>query len=188
MIDDLLNGRSEVIIWSDGNGVSIYGRDITLSAGITSTSGVTVHLSPVILEGANINAPNAVTLMDGEDRKKFVKMLKVLKAGFAETDEGKEGDKPVMNTTQNWQVIVWTMLYPGDVYILVDSINVNERKVTITWHLKVLSHKSIKGMIFKNVEKLDEEQLLAFFTTVILGDGSAIINKNTVYGQTYDKP
>ncbi len=188
MINDLLSGRSEVIIWSNGNGVSMYGRNITLSADITSTGGVTVHLSPVILEGAKINVPDVITLIGEEDRKRFVKILEALKAGFAESDEGKERSKPVMKTTQSWQAIAWALLYPGDAYVLVDSINVNESKVTIAWHLKALSHKSIKGAIFKDIEKLVEEQLLAFFTTVILGDGSAIISKNTVYGQTYDKP
>ncbi|WP_252900309.1 hypothetical protein [Vulcanisaeta sp. JCM 14467] len=49
-----------------------------------------------------------------------------------------------MNTTQVWQAIVWSLLYPGEDYVHVKAVNVNEGGLTITWRLRT-NHDPLKG-------------------------------------------
>ena len=177
LIDDLMNGRAEVIVRPSG--ISVHGKHITLKIDRASNDSVTVHLALKRIEGITIRAPNVFRrAMSRKEYEKFVKrVLKALKSGFEETDGFIEKGYAGMGTTQIWQAIVWSILYPGEVYIIVDMINVNESNVTIRWYMKS-SHRPLKGKLLNNAEKLSEEKLLAFMFTAVLGDGSADIVKD----------
>mgnify|MGYP001773257582 CR=1 FL=1 len=85
LVDDLLNGRAEVIIrGEDASGISVHEENVTLSVDKTST-GITVQLKLKGFKGVTIEVPD----------------------GFVEN--GMAG----METTQVWQVIAWTPPYPG---------------------------------------------------------------------------
>ncbi len=78
-----------------------------------------------------------------------------------------------MRTTRLWQAVFWALLYPGDVYISIKSINVNVEDVTITWSFTANNHVSYKENALKIAKGLDEKTLLIFLLTSILGDGYA---------------
>lgn len=69
--------------------------------------------------------------------------------------------------------------------------------MTITWYLRSNKHRSPKGEILEDAEKLTEKEALAFMLTAILGDGNAkIINSKgndeaviriTMSGEKFDK-
>ena len=172
LLEDLLSGRSEVIIWSNEGGVSVYHEFITLEAHRTSTDGVTVQLSLEGLEGVTIRVSDVFrkTMSRKEYRKFINKVLKALKGGLEEADGFNSEGKATMGTTQTWQAIVWSLLYPGKTRAHIDNVNVNNSNVTITWCLRS-SHKPLKGKILGNADKLGEEELLAFMLGVVLGDG-----------------
>ncbi|WP_460172906.1 hypothetical protein [Vulcanisaeta sp. JCM 14467] len=91
-----------------------------------------------------------------------------------------------MNTTQVWQAIVWSLLYPGEDYVHVKAVNVNEGGLTITWRLRT-NHDPLKGRVLNDVEKLGEEELLAFTFTAVLGDGYADVEELKINGRVYDE-
>ena len=68
-----------------------------------------------------------------------------------------------------------------------NSVNVNDSDVTILWHLKSYSHKSFKDKILSNIDKLSEEELLAFTFTAVLGDGYADVEKLKINGRVYEE-
>ena len=179
LVNDLLNGRTEVIIWESGKGMSVYREYITLSANKTRT-GVTVHMVLNGLEGMTIEVPDVFRMvMSREEYEKLVnELLVALRGGLEEADGFVENGYAAMGTTQIWQVIVWVLLYFGKMHVYIDAVNVNESGVTITWHLKS-SHDLLKGKILGNVDKLGEEELLAFMLGVVLGDGNARIEKSS---------
>ncbi|GAB6944458.1 hypothetical protein [Vulcanisaeta sp. JCM 14467] len=84
--------------------------------------------------------------MSGEEYEKFINdVLKALKGGLEETDGRIEkGNKAAMDTTQIWQAIVWSLLYPGKMRVYIDAVNLNENSMTIRWRLRS-SHNSLKG-------------------------------------------
>ena len=177
LLEDLLNGRSEVIVRLSG--ISVYHEHITLKVNKMST-GITVQLVLNGLEGVTIRVPDVFRkTMSEEEYKRFVrKVLRALRGGFEETDGYVDKGYAAMGTTQIWQVIVWALLYFGRMYVYIDAVNVNEGDVTITWHLRS-SHKPLKGKILSNTDKLSEEELLAFMLTAVLGDGGARIAKRS---------
>ncbi len=178
LIENLLHGRSEIIVWRNENGVSVYGEHVTLNAQKTRT-GVMVHLMPKDFDGITIEVPNIFKrTMDKRDYRKFVrKVLKALKGGFEETDGFRKRGRAAMGTNQVWQAIIWSLLYPGKVHINIGTVNVNKRDVKITWYLRANSHKPLKGLSLKDANKLSMEEILAFTLTAVLGDGSAHIKK-----------
>ena len=186
LINDLLNSKAEVIIWSNEKGVSVHYEYITLNVHKTNT-GIIVQLVLKELKGITVEAPDVFRkTMSREEYAKFInKVLKALRGGLEETDGFIKDGKAGITTTQVWQAIVWALLYPGKTYIRIISINVNEGDVTINWHLRS-SHDPLKGKILNDAEKLSEEELLAFTLTAVLGDGSADIRKNVI-NHPYDE-
>ena len=189
LVDDLLSGRAEVIIWEGEKGISVHEEHVTLEAHRASKGSITVQLKLNDLGGVDIEVLNVFRkTMSKREYRRFVKrVLKALRGGFAETDEGKHEGRPVMGTTQIWQVVVWSLLYPGEVHMRINAINVNEGDVTILWHLRSNRHRSLKGKILSNINKLSKEELLAFTFTAVLGDGSADVEKLKINGRAYDK-
>ena len=188
LIDNLMSGKAEVIIWGNEKGISVYGEYVALDTHKTSTGGIIVQLVLNGLEGVTIRAPDIfMKTMSKEEYEKFInEVLRALRGGLEETDGLAEKGKVAMNTTQVWQIVVWSMFYPGEVHALVDVINVNENGVTIKWHLKS-GHKSIKGKILNDIGKLSEEEILTFVFTAVLGDGWADITKVVINGRVYDE-
>ena len=188
LIDNLMSGKAEAIIWEGEKGISVHGNYITLEVERTNTGGVTVQLKLSGLESVTIKAPDMFRkTMSRKEYKKFVEeVLKALRGGLEETDGTIKDGKAGMDTTQMWQVVVWALLYFGRMYVRISSINVNGNNVTITWHLRS-SHDPLKGKILNNADKLSEEGLLALMFTAILGDGSADIAKVVINGRVYDE-
>ncbi len=179
IFDDLRSGRAEVVIWNNGSGFSVYGGRLTLSVHKTN-SGVLVHLELKGLEGVVIDAPDIFRRVMGEDGYgRFIEELIGLRGGFAITDEYVKDGKPAMDTTQPWQVLLWSLLYHGRVYVRIGEVNVNEGSVTMSWRLIANNHNSLRGAITKNAEKLSDRAIHALMFTVVLGDGSAFIKEIT---------
>ncbi|BDR93056.1 hypothetical protein [Vulcanisaeta souniana] len=181
LIDNLMNGRAEVIIRGEGaSGISVHSEHITLETDRTSTS-IPVHLVLKGLEGVDVEVPDFMMMMNKEEYTKFVKTLRSLRIGFAETDESVEKGRPVMGTNQTWQVIFWSLLYPGEIRVHINTVNVNVNNMTVTWYLRSSNHKSLKGKIKDaDVDKFSDEEVLALTLTAVLGDGSAYVSKNTI--------
>ena len=188
LIEDLLNGRAEVIIWSNEEGVSVYYGCATLKIERTRTGGIIVQLSLKGLGGVTIRVPDVFKkTMSREEYRRFIKkVLRALRGGLEEADGTIKDGKAAMGTAQIWQVIVWLLLYPGKAHVLVDTINVNENDVTMTYYLRS-SHEPLKGKILNNADKLGEEELLAFMLGVVLGDGYADVEKLKINGRAYDE-
>ena len=188
LINDLISGRAEVVIWSNENGVSVYYGHITLDVHKTNAGSVMVHLVLNGLEGVTIRVPDVFRrIMSRKEYRKFVKRaFRALRGGLEETDGTIEDGKAGMDTTRIWQVVVWALLYFGRMHVRISSINVNDVDVTITWHLKS-SHNSLKGKILSNVNKLSMEELLSFMFTAVLGDGWADVVKPIINGRAYDE-
>ena len=183
LIEDLMNGRAEVIVRPSG--VSVYYKYITLETNKPNAGGVIVQLSLKGFRGMTFRIPDMFRrTMSKEEYRRFIrKVLKALRSGFAETDEGVEKGRPVMKTTQIWQAIVWSLLYPGEIHIHVNAININEDNVAVIWRLRSNNHKSLKGAILNNANKLSKEELLAFMCTATLGDGDASIKNVNGYSE-----
>ncbi|ADN49541.1 hypothetical protein [Vulcanisaeta distributa] len=185
IIDNLVGGKAEVVIWENMSGLSVYGKNILLN--VSKTEGVVLHLVLKDLEGMTIEIPNIfMRVMSKDEYEKFIRELLIpLKVGFAETDESVDESKPVMGTSKPWQAVLWSLIYYGRVHMHIHSVNVNKYDVTVTWHLRSLDHKSLKGFLkdTEKLSKLSREALLAILFTAVLGDGSAFIADNGHYAK-----
>ena len=188
LVDDLLSGRAEVIIWEGEKGVSVHGSYVTLNVHKTNTDGVVVHLVLNGLGGMIVEVPDVFRkTMSRKEYERFIrKVLMALKGGLEEADGTIEKGKAAIGTTQTWQVIVWSLLYPGEVHMYINSINVNDGDVTIKWRLRS-SHKPLKGKILSNVDKLGKVGILAFTFTAVLGDGWVDVERLIINGRAYDE-
>ena len=108
LIDDLISGRAEVIIWSNEGGMSVHYGHVTLKADRTSTGGVTVQLVLNGLEGIIVRVPDVFRkTMSRKEYSRFIKkVLRALRAGLEEADGFNSEGKAAIGTTQVWQVIV----------------------------------------------------------------------------------
>ena len=187
LVDDLLSSRAEVVIWSNEGGVSVHYGHVTLEAHRAGGS-VTVQLVLNGLEGVTIKVPDVfVKTMSREEYERFInEVLMALRGGLEEADGFVENGYAAMETTQTWQVVVWALLYPGENFVYANAVNVNEGSVTITYYM-VSYHKPLKGKIFGNVDKLGEEELLAFMLGAVLGDGWTDVVKPVMNGRVYDE-
>lgn len=176
LIEDLVSGKAEVIIRKN-NGISIYGGHITLEIDKPNENSVTIQLRLKGLKGMKLKVPNIFrwTLSKDEYRQFINELIKALRGGFAITDENIHKGKPAMSTTQIWQVITWSLLYPGTIYVNISGIKVNENNISILWFLITNDYNSIKNEVLKVIEEINKEVLPAFMLTAVLGDGSALI-------------
>ncbi|GAB6945280.1 hypothetical protein [Vulcanisaeta sp. JCM 14467] len=188
LVDDLINGRAKVVIWSNEDGISMHGEFIKLETHKTSTSSVMVQLKLKGLKGVTIRVSDVFRrAMSGEEYGRFINdVLMALEGGFEEADGFVEDGYAAMGTTQIWQAIVWTLLYPGRARVHIDNVNVDDSNVTITWSLRT-SNEALKGKILSNADKLSDEGLLAFMLGAVLGDGWADVVKLVINGRGYDE-
>ncbi len=174
VIEDLINGRAEVIVRRTESSLTITVRGSRITLEIIRNRDVIVQILNDF-PGTTIRIPDVFKefMKNKSKYEELAKILLAAKLGLANTDEGENKDKPRMRTTRLWQAVFWALLYPGDVYINIKSINVNIEDVTITWSLTANNHISYKENALKIAEGLDEKTLLIFLLTSILGDGYA---------------
>lgn len=167
-INDVLHGKTEVIIRNKAQGISIYSEHIALDANKLPTSK-TIILSINGFRSINIDVPN---IFSGLQTDEFIKGFKL---GFAATDEGYNNSHPYMVTTQNWQAVIWSLLYPGKINVHISGVNVAMNSVSIEWGLLSYEYRSLKDSVFGEAERLDERGLAGFMLSAILGDGTVNI-------------
>jgi hypothetical protein len=62
--------------------------------------------------------------------------LELFQLGWRASDEGKNGGRPLMQTTQPWQMFAWTAVRYGELYIRVDSVNLTREGVSVSVYLR----------------------------------------------------
>ncbi|WP_252901609.1 hypothetical protein, partial [Vulcanisaeta sp. JCM 14467] len=102
LVDDLINGRAKVVIWSNEDGISMHGEFIKLETHKTSTSSVMVQLKLKGLKGVTIRVSDVFRrAMSGEEYGRFINdVLMALEGGFEEADGFVEDGYAAMGTTQ----------------------------------------------------------------------------------------
>jgi hypothetical protein len=98
------------------------------------------NFSPrIIIHGvtAKIHFPNLLKLPREE--------LELFQLGWRASDEGNKGGRPVMGTTQPWQVFAWTAVRYGALHIRVASVNLTREGVSVTVHLRANSWRQKWG-------------------------------------------
>jgi hypothetical protein len=101
--------------------------------------------------------------------------LELFQLGWRASDEGEMGGRPYMNTTQPWQVFVWTVARYGELYAYVASVNLTREGVSVVVHLRANSWR-------QRWSKAEAVDLVASYLrrgewtpllTMWLGDGEA---------------
>lgn len=67
--------------------------------------------------------------------------LELLQLGWRASDESNNNGRPVMGTTQPWQVLAWATVRCGEIYMQINSVNLTREGVSVTVHLKANSWK-----------------------------------------------
>ena len=65
--------------------------------------------------------------------------LELLQLGWRASDESNNNGRPIMDTTQPWQVFAWTTTRYGELYIRIDSVNLTRVGVSVSVHLRANS-------------------------------------------------
>ncbi len=92
-----------------------------------------------------------------------------IRYGFAHSDEGRIKCYPYMASTQPWQWLIWSLLYPGSIHITLQSINLNKTNITLTMRLHTTQYCSLKDAVLNTN---DEKTILLTLFGGILGDGT----------------
>ena len=101
--------------------------------------------------------------------------LEPLQLGWRASDESNNNGRPVMGTTQPWQVFAWTTVRCGEIYIQINSVNLTREGVNVTVHLKANSWRQrwSKGEAVDLVASYLRRGEWASLLTMWLGDGQA---------------
>ena len=67
--------------------------------------------------------------------------FELFQLGWRASDEGNDKGRPLMSTTQPWQVFAWVTVRHGELYIRAASVNLTREGVSVTVHLKANSWK-----------------------------------------------
>ena len=65
--------------------------------------------------------------------------LELLQLGWRASDEGSIKGRPVISTTQPWQIFAWTAARYGELYIRVALVNLTQEGVSVLVHLRANS-------------------------------------------------
>jgi len=101
--------------------------------------------------------------------------LELLQLGWRASDEGSNKGRPVMGTTQPWQVFAWATVRYGEIYIRIASVNLTREGVSVTVHLKANSWRQKRSkaeavdLVISHLRSGERAPLL----TMWLGDGKA---------------
>jgi hypothetical protein len=71
--------------------------------------------------------------------------LELLQLGWRASDEGKNGGRPLMQTTQPWQAFAWVALRHGELYIRVASVTLTRQGISINVYFKAKSWRQRWG-------------------------------------------
>ncbi|WP_292000643.1 hypothetical protein [Caldivirga sp.] len=178
LMDLLEEGAADIIvIGGNGNGKSLVARlrngDVAVAVERVATSnGVIINLALKDLKGEDVKVSN--TFSDRE-------AMEDCQHGFHLTDGSTDYGYPAMVTTQPWQVVLWSLCYPGKVRMRIGSISINEGDVSIIWRLIAKDHRArSKAKIAEEVEKLDLKRLKAFLASAVFGDGDVNVSKKYI--------
>ena len=67
--------------------------------------------------------------------------LELLQSGWRASNEGNDRGRPVINTTQPWQIFAWTAARYGELYIRVALVNLTQEGVSVLVHLRANSRR-----------------------------------------------
>jgi hypothetical protein len=105
--------------------------------------------------------------------------LELLQLGWRASDEGNDRGRPVMNTTQPWQVFAWAATRYGELYICVDMTNLTREGMSIairitakSWRQKWSKNEAI-DLVMSYFKRGEWTPMLSTW----LGDGKAIRKK-----------
>jgi len=101
--------------------------------------------------------------------------LELLQLGWRASDEGEIGGRPVMYTTQPWQVFAWAATRYGELGVRITSANLTREGVSVTVHLRANSwrQKWSKAEAIDLVASHLRRGEWAPLLTAWLGDGQA---------------
>jgi len=101
--------------------------------------------------------------------------LELLQLGWRASDESNNNGRPVMSTTQPWQVFAWATVRCGEIYIQINSVNLTREGVSVTVHLKANSWRQrwSKAEAVDLVASYLRRGEWAPLLTMWLGDGQA---------------
>jgi hypothetical protein len=174
LIEMLKRNAIDVIV-TGGNGekslmVHIYNREVAVKvARVTKSGGVAISLSLSKLDGDDIKIAN--TFSDKE-------LLKAIQHGWEMTDGSVEHGHPAMGTSQPWQVVLWSLCYPGKIRMYINGIGINEDGVSIMWRLIAKDHRAKpKRGVAEEVERLGTERLKVFLAPAVWSDGNINVSK-----------
>ncbi len=126
------------------------------------------------LDGVDVVAPK---LLDNDE-------LKAMQYGLLLTDGSIDGKGyPEMDTTQLWQVITFTLVFPGKVSMGIHGININDGYVSVIWCLWAIDHKDEfrnKIDVAEKASKLNDKEFLLFTLFLILGDGNVDLERKMI--------
>jgi len=101
--------------------------------------------------------------------------LELLQLGWRASDESEMKDRPVMGTTQPWQVFAWAATRYGELYIRVDSTNLTREGMSVSiritarsWRQKWSKDEAI-DLVASHLRRGEWAPVL----TMWLGDGKA---------------
>ncbi len=103
------------------------------------------------------------------------KRLELFQLGWRASDEGNKGGRPIMDTTQPWQVFAWTAVRYGALHIRVASANLTREGVSVSVRLRANSWRQrwskdeAVGLVASYLRRGEWAPLL----TMWLGDGQA---------------
>jgi hypothetical protein len=107
------------------------------------------------------------------------KRLELLQLGWRASDESNDRGRPVMNTTQPWQVFAWATTRYGELYICVDTTNLTREGVSVTiritaksWKQKWNKNEAV-DLVASHLKRGEWTPMLSMW----LGDGKAIRKK-----------
>jgi hypothetical protein len=110
--------------------------------------------------------------------------LELLQLGWRASDESEIDGRPVMGTTQPWQVFAWTATRYGVVYTYIASVKLTRKGVSVSMYIVARSWRqrwSKNETISLVAEYLRRGEWVPLFT-MWLGDGKARWNK-ILYGK-----
>ncbi|MGC9153969.1 MAG: hypothetical protein ACP5GY_09650, partial [Vulcanisaeta sp.] len=153
--------------------VHLYNKDVAIEVKRVAKGGsITISLSLSKLEGDDVRVTN--TFSDEE-------ALKAIQRGWEMTDGGIKHKHPAMGTSQPWQVVLWSLCYPGKIRMYINGIGINEDGVSIMWQLIAKDHRAKpKRGVAEEVERLGTERLKAFLAPAVWSDGDVNVSKRYV--------
>jgi hypothetical protein len=101
--------------------------------------------------------------------------LELLQLGWRASDESNNNGRPVMGTTQPWQVFAWATVRCGKIYIQINSVNLTREGVSVSVRLRANSWRQRWGkaeavdLVASYLRRGEWASLL----TMWLGDGQA---------------